>query len=105
MFCQIVAGERAADVVEQDEEMVVFTDKFPSAPTHLLCVSKVHGEEFANVEMDKFMRMLTRVRKIIKDRGLDTKSYRISVNGAKATMVHDHLHIHILGDISHERLV
>lgn len=105
VFCQIVAGKIPAEILYQDEEMIVIPDKFPSAPVHLLCVSRVHGEEFAVVNPDKLLRMLMRARTELINRKLDTDSYRISINGAKATLVKNHLHVHLLGQISHERTV
>lgn len=105
VFCGIAAGKIPAEIMYQDEEMLVFPDKFPSAPIHLLCVSRVHGEELITVPADKLMRMLVWIRGELKTRGLDKKSYRISINGAGATLVKNHLHIHLLGDVSRERAV
>ncbi|MGZ8848008.1 MAG: HIT domain-containing protein, partial [Pyrinomonadaceae bacterium] len=36
LFCKILAGTAAADVVHQDPRCVVVRDTNPQAPTHLL---------------------------------------------------------------------
>jgi histidine triad (HIT) family protein len=38
----IVRGERPADILFQDESIIVFRDIRPHAPVHLLIVSKRH---------------------------------------------------------------
>lgn len=105
IFCKIVAGKAAAEKLFEDEEMIVIPDVSPAAPVHLLCISKSHGEELANVDMPKLMRLLTRVKAEIIARKLDSVGYRVAINGVGATLVKDHLHIHILGGVSHERPV
>mgnify|MGYP001580244808 FL=1 len=102
VFCRIVAGGSPADKEYEDHEMVVFPDIHPSAPVHLLFVSKKHGEEFHNVEPEKLLRMLTKVRERI---GELNSPYRVVMNGAGATVVQNHLHVHLLGQVKHDRPV
>src|SRR3990172_481149 len=99
VFCKIVTGKLPADKKYEDEEMLVFPDVHPSAPVHLLIVSKVHGEEFHTVDASKLSRMLSKVREMIGELNFP---YRVAMNGAGATVVHDHLHIHLLGRVKHD---
>lgn len=97
VFCKIVNGKIPTDFEYQDEDMSVFKDKFPSAPRHLLFVSKTHGEEFHNVDIAKLSRILAKVR----EKALEwAVPYRIVINGAGATMVHNHLHVHLMGEVA-----
>lgn len=105
IFCAIVAGKAPANKLGETEDLVIIPDVAPQAPVHLLFVSKSHGEELASVGLDKLQRMLVKVQEVIKDKGLDQLSYRIVINGAEATLVHNHLHIHLLGSVSHTRPV
>lgn len=97
IFCAIVAGKAPAQKLGQTEDLVIIPDIAPQAPVHLLFISKSHGEELANVAADKLMRMLQSVRQEISRRELSKTSYRIAINGAGASMVKNHLHIHLLG--------
>ena len=40
--CRIVSGEIASEIVHQDNEVIVFRDLNPQAPTHILIVPKKH---------------------------------------------------------------
>ncbi|TSC86660.1 MAG: Hit-like protein involved in cell-cycle regulation [Microgenomates group bacterium Gr01-1014_16] len=102
VFCEIAGGGVAADKIFEDEEMVVFPDKNPGAPVHLLFVSKKHGEEFHTVEPAKLEKMLGKVREKIVELGVP---YRVALNGMGATQIQDHLHIHLLGKVSAEKPV
>lgn len=42
LFCQIVAGERPADRVYEDSEVLVFKDIKPAAKHHYLVIPKRH---------------------------------------------------------------
>lgn len=99
MFCEIAAGEVPTDKVYEDDEMMVFPDIKPSAEFHLLFVSKKHGEEFDTIDAAKLARMLERVRSKIRETGLP---YRVAMNGRGATLVVNHMHIHLLGNVSSE---
>jgi len=78
VFCKIVTGKLPADKKYEDEEMLVFPDVHPSAPVHLLIVSKVHGEEFHTVDASKLSRMLSKVREMIGELNFP---YRVAMNG------------------------
>ena len=40
-FAQIIAGKRSADIVYQDDELIVIRDKEPAAPLHLQVIPKL----------------------------------------------------------------
>ena len=42
IFCKIIAGEIPADVVLENDDVLVFRDLNPVAPTHLLAIPKKH---------------------------------------------------------------
>ncbi|PID54809.1 MAG: histidine triad nucleotide-binding protein [Micrococcales bacterium] len=43
LFCQIAAGEMAADIVHRTDTVVAFRDIDPKAPTHVLVIPVEHG--------------------------------------------------------------
>ena len=42
IFCKVVSGEIPADIIYEDDNMIVFNDIDPRAPIHLLIAPKKH---------------------------------------------------------------
>ena len=50
VFCEIVAGSRAAEVVFADDAVVAFLDHRPLFPGHVLVVPQEHRETIEDLE-------------------------------------------------------
>ena len=99
IFCQILAGKIPAEITYRDEELIVFKDINPQAPTHLLIIPKRHIPSLAQLStMDlpligHMVAVATNIAKDIADTG-----YRLVVNnGEWGGQVVPHLHMHLLG--------
>ena len=100
LFCKIVAGEIPADVVYEDEQMMVFRDIAPKADVHLLAIPKVHIASMDELEERHDALIAYMMRKlpvIAKDQGLDDGFRTIINTGKGGGQVVFHLHIHLLG--------
>ena len=101
VFCRIVAGEIPADILYQDEEMIVFHDINPLAPTHLLIIPKKHIPSLAQLsEADSSLigDMVKTANQLAKREGIAESGYRIVMNcGKQGGQLVPHLHIHLLG--------
>ena len=42
VFCQIVEGRQAAEILHEDDDLIVFKDINPKAAVHVLIVPKEH---------------------------------------------------------------
>ena len=104
IFCKIANKEISANIVFEDENVVVFPDLHPRAPIHLLIVPKTHFSDFLEADADIKNHMLEIAKKIIEEKGLNLKGYRMIVNGGGAALV-SHLHFHLLGEIALSREV
>lgn len=102
VFCKIVRGELPSKKEYEDEEILVFHDIHPKAPTHLLIVPKEHINEFADADLKVWQKMSKVAQNLIKKLGLQSKGYRLVNNGAGAALI-DHFHLHLMGDIPHTR--
>lgn len=102
VFCKISQGELPSKKEYEDEEILVFQDIHPKAPIHLLIIPKQHIDQFLNVDPELWEKMSQKAKDLIKKFDLEPKGYRLVSNGTKAALI-QHLHIHLLGDISHER--
>lgn len=100
LFCRIVAGDEAADIVARDDDVVVFKDKFPRAPVHLLVVPTEHltsAHELSARHRDMVWECIERAQEVAADAGI-ADGYRIVTNiGAGGGQVIPHLHFHVLG--------
>ena len=110
IFCKIVAKQIPADVVHEDEDLLVFKDINPSAPVHLLIIPKKHIaclDEAQDQDALLLGKMLTLAPKIAKQHGCESQlqadgsrigGYKTLINtGPAGGQVVYHLHMHLLG--------
>jgi histidine triad (HIT) family protein len=99
LFCRIAAGEIPADVVFEDEEVIVFRDINPRAPTHVLAILRRHLDSAADLtdaDADLLAALFGAMRRVAQEAGL--KGYRIVTNvGPESGQSVFHLHFHLLG--------
>ena len=102
LFCKIIDGHAAADVVYQDGRCVVIRDINPQAPTHLLVIPHEHLESLddASQRDEMLLGHLLRISaRVANEHGLsDGGGYRAVINtGRGAGQSVFHLHVHVLG--------
>jgi histidine triad (HIT) family protein len=99
LFCRIVAGEIPSDRVYSDDEVIVFRDINPQAPTHVLAIPRRHiADAHALTDDDggTLAALFAAMRRVAGELGL--RSYRIVSNvGPEAGQSVEHLHFHLLG--------
>jgi histidine triad (HIT) family protein len=99
LFCRIAAGEIPAEIVHSDEQVVVFRDITPRAPTHVLAIPRRHipsAAELTDADGELLSALFAAMRKVATDGGLG--GYRIVSNvGAESGQSVFHLHFHLLG--------
>jgi histidine triad (HIT) family protein len=105
LFCQIIAGTRDADIVSQDETVVVFKDLYPHAPVHLLIVPRKHIRGINDLtEGDRGIvaAMIMKAREVAKEMSVDRSGYQLLFNVERgAGQVIFHLHLHLTGGWQH----
>jgi histidine triad (HIT) family protein len=98
LFCRIAAGEIPSEIVLADDQVVVFRDISPKAPTHLLAIPRRHIAsiaELTDADGELLADLFGALRKVAADAGVS--SYRIVTNvGADAGQSVFHLHFHLL---------
>ncbi len=101
IFCRIVAGDVPGEIIYQDEQVIVFPDINPKAPTHLLIVPKKHIPSLAHLsEADAPLtgHMVNIANRMAKEKGISEGGYRLVINcGEEGGQAVPHLHMHLLG--------
>jgi len=101
IFCRIVAGKVASDIVYQDETFLAFRDISPQAPTHILIIPKTHIASMAELtegHQELVGRLIVLAKNLAEKEGIAKRGYRLVMNcgpdGGQAVL---HLHLHLIG--------
>lgn len=98
LFCKMVSGEVAAEVVFETENVLIVRDIRPQAPVHLLVIPKEHVTSAAEVERSGLWgEIMGEAVRAARALGLEEKGFRLVINtGDQAGQTIPHLHVHLL---------
>lgn len=97
MFCDIVAGRSAADVVFVDELVTAFLDRSPLFPGHTLVVPSRHVVELRDLPADTvgaYFRRVQLLAAVVPD-VLGAAGSFVAMNNVVSQSV-AHLHVHVV---------
>ena len=101
LFCKIIKGDIAADVVDKTETALAFRDISPQARTHILVIPKKHiasTRELNKENVEYLAEMALLANKISENEGITEDGYRWVINtGADGGQTVDHIHLHLIG--------
>ncbi len=101
LFCKMVAGEIAADVVYEDDDVLAFRDINPQAPTHVLVIPKEHLatiNDLNSADAQIMGRLFLAAKKVAELEGIAEVGYRTVMNcNEDAGQTVFHIHLHVLG--------
>jgi len=101
VFCEIVAGERPAAIVYEDEAVIAFHDVNPAAPVHILVIPREHlggPHAFDHTNAGLAGHLLVVAAQVARDLGIAPSGYRLVMNdGAHGGQSVFHVHLHLLG--------
>jgi histidine triad (HIT) family protein len=100
IFCKIVKKEIAAEVIFEDEQVLVFKDIKPVAPTHLLLIPKKHVPTLFDLD-ESDSGLIGHIHqvaiKVAQEMGLSNSGLRLVSNcGRDAGQMVYHLHYHLI---------
>lgn len=99
LFCQIVAGEVAADVIASNEAAIAFRDVNPQAPLHVLVVPRDHHADVGQLAAAD-PALLAEVVRLAHQVAYDESDgdFRLIFNsGSEAGQSVYHVHGHVIG--------
>ena len=97
VFCSIVAGEMAADVVHRDDRVIAFLDRSPVFKGHVLVVPTTHVRTLTDLPVDEighFFAMVQRIAAAVPA-ALDADGTFVAINNVVSQSV-PHLHTHVV---------
>lgn len=97
VFCGIVAGTVAADVVLDDDVAVAFLDRSPVFKGHVLVVPRLHVVTLTDLEtysIGPFFERVQRIARAVPD-ALDAHGTFVANNNVVSQSV-AHLHVHVV---------
>ena len=98
LFCDIVAGDAPAEIVDSDEDTVAFMDINPATPGHALVVPRAHSADLIEIsDLDLERTTLAARRLAVRiERALEPAGFNI-LNACRSaawqTVFHFHLHV------------
>ncbi len=101
LFCKIIAGEIPSDKVFENENLFVFRDIDPKAPTHILIIPKEHiatTNDLDESHKNIIGEIMLTAKQLAEEEGIAESGYRTVFNcnkdGGQAVY---HIHLHLLG--------
>lgn len=98
-FCKIVAGEKPASWVYEDERAIAFLDIRPANEGHTLVVPRRHYENIHDIPEEELAHLFTVVKKVATAVKKSVEADGISVfqnNGRAAGQIVFHIHVHVI---------
>ncbi len=99
IFCQIVAGELPAQVVDEDECTIAFLDINPGTRGHALVIPRRHARDLLQIEPDELSATMIAARRLaarVKERLRADGITLINSCGAAAWQTVFHFHVHVI---------
>ncbi len=99
IFCKIVKKEIPAEIVYENDAVLVFKDIRPAAPVHLLLIPKKHIPTFFDLtEEDAFLmgEINLAAARVAREMGLERGFRLISNCNRDAGQLVFHLHYHLM---------
>lgn len=98
IFCKIAQKAIPTKFYYEDEMCVAFDDISPTAPTHILVVSKEHYSTMMDAPPEVLAAMCAAVNKLAEQGELAEKGFRLVINTHQdGGQTVPHLHMHMLG--------
>lgn len=97
VFCSIVAGDLAADVVLDEGEFLGFLDRRPVFKGHVLLVPRAHVDTLLDLPADLHAGLLGAAQRLAAAAvdGLGAQGTFVAVNNVVSQSV-PHLHVHVV---------
>jgi histidine triad (HIT) family protein len=100
IFCKVITKDIPSETLYEDEQVVIFRDIQPKAPTHLLIIPKKHTESILALSEDEAGlpgMLIMKAKEFAYEKGIP--GYKLNFHvGREGGQIVDHLHLHLMAD-------
>ena len=99
VFCKIINKEIPAQIILENDDLIILQDIKPSAPFHHLIIPKEHIRSIMDLKAED-KEIIAKLILAAKDDAekAELKGYKLSFNvGKEGGQIIDHLHLHLMG--------
>jgi len=100
IFCQIVEKKIKAEIIYENNELLIFRDINPQAPLHLLVIPRKHISSILEISEENeevIGKLYLAIRQIMEKEKKAINGFRVVCNsGPDAGQAVSHLHFHLL---------
>jgi histidine triad (HIT) family protein len=101
IFCEIIRGEKPAEIVYENDSLMMFKDIRPHAPVHLLVVPKRHirsVNDLSEADEGLISEMILGAKEMAGQLSIARSGYKLVFNVERGGGQYVfHLHMHLLG--------
>lgn len=101
IFCKIINKTAPAEILYEDEQVIIINNIRPLTPVHLLILPRKHLSSMNDLTAEDTLlagHMLMAAKMMADRMGINQKGYRLAINtGSQAGQTVFHLHLHLLG--------
>lgn len=101
VFCQIANKQQEADILFENDQLLVISDIFPRAPVHLLVIPKKHVpsvNELTEADSDLIADIVLTAKAQAEKTGISKTGYQLIWHvGKHGSQAIPHLHLQIRG--------
>lgn len=103
LFCKIIRKEMDAQIIYEDEDILVMLDAYPDTDGHTLVIPKKHYEDVFEVPDDVLCKMFKVARTQTNNlmTKLDKNALTFLFNYGESQAI-KHIHLHLLPDFMHK---
>jgi histidine triad (HIT) family protein len=104
IFCKIISKDIDADILYEDDNVLVFSDINPVSSIHKLIIPKKHIRNVRYLKnTDLIVNIFNVINKLVEDLQID--DFKIVVNSGDKLQMVKHLHFHLIsGDKVSDKL-
>ena len=97
IFCDIIAGDRPAEVVFESDDTIGFLDHRPLFPGHVLLLPRQHCTTLPDLPADRVGDLFTQVQHLCRavQSAMDAQGTFVAINNKVSQSV-PHLHVHVI---------
>ncbi len=99
IFCQIVAGEIPASIIDQDEQTLAFMDIAPATRGHALVIPKLHAADLWEIQPEQLTAVTVAAQRValrVRDRLQADGVNLINSCRPQAWQTVFHFHVHVI---------